>query len=211
MTPFLSESITLQTRAGEFTARHASVIDDNGRIVREGVLLASPKVADATQPVTVRVQSSCLFSESFWATDCDCALQLHRALEIIGEDGGYVLYFYEEGRGAGLLVKFQAIRLQQVMALGTRAAYEHLQRSPDDRSYDAAAAVLLEVLPPGRPIRLLTNNSMKVERLVAAGLNVTERVPHVVGAELPEIQKYLLDKRESLGHDISINEEKSED
>jgi GTP cyclohydrolase II len=199
---YFGEEIQLTTRAGEFSACHVVVQDEYGAPVREGVMLRAPVEVAATEVVHVRVQSSCLFSESFWATDCDCALQLQKALEIVAEKGGLVLYFYEEGRGAGLATKFQAIRLQQLHALSTKAAYECLNLSPDPRSYDAAAAALRAALEPGRAIRLLSNNTEKAERLREEGINIVERVRLVCGWNDPAIRQYLREKRAALLHDI---------
>jgi GTP cyclohydrolase II len=136
-------------------------------VIREGVALQKPS---DRSPTIVRVQSSCLFSESFWAADCDCALQLHAALTRISKDGGLLLYFYEEGRGAGLLAKFKAIELQQVQGFDTRRAYECLNMSVDGRSYEAAAATLVQLLKDS-PVCLLSNNPDKAEGLKRHGVN----------------------------------------
>src|SRR3989442_1446386 len=119
----IGPKIRLPTPHGEFDVLHVLVTGPGGTI-REGVALQ--KITDST-PVIVRIQSSCLFGESFWASDCDCALQLHAALGRISQSGGLLLYFYEEGRGAGLATKFKAIELQQVEGLDTRQAYECLE------------------------------------------------------------------------------------
>jgi len=201
MKALVSMPIRLQTHAGEFSAAHVVVQNSDGSPVREGVLLKSLVPVAETDTITVRVQSSCLFSESFWATDCDCSLQLQKALSVVASKGGVVLYFYEEGRGAGLATKFEAIRLQELHNLDTRKAYECLNLAPDARSYSAAAAVLKQVLQ-GRSVRLLSNNPDKAEGLRREGVKIVERVSLICGWDVPEIRRYLLDKRMSLGHDI---------
>lgn len=194
-------TIRLPTQYGEFDVVHVSVQDTGqprGEAVREGVVLKS--LVDAT-PHLVRVQSSCLFSESFWATDCDCALQLRAALDRVAREGGFVLYFYEEGRGAGLAAKFKAIELQQARSMDTRAAYECLKMSVDGRSYSAAAEVVKTLI--GRdPIRLLSNNPDKQEGLVRNGVNVVERLRLLCGVDNPAVRKYLQEKADILHHDI---------
>lgn len=202
MKAIIGQQIKLETRLGEFDASYVLVQHPNGTALREGVALRSPIVVPPSDPLVVRVQSSCLFSESFWATDCDCSLQLQSALQTISVCGGLVLYFYEEGRGAGLATKFEAIRLQQLHNLDTRRAYECLNLTPDARSYTAAACALKELLGPDRSIRLLSNNCDKENGLRAAGIAVVERMPLICGLELPEVRQYLKDKREALGHDI---------
>jgi GTP cyclohydrolase II len=198
----LSTPIHLSTKQGTFLASHIVVQDTHGSPVREGVVLRSPAPIIDSQPVIVRVQSSCLFSESFWATGCDCSLQLQKALSLIAVHGGLVLYFYEEGRGAGLATKFAAIHLQQLHALDTKQAYECLNLKPDDRSYSAAAAALKAVLGSSHSIQLLTNNRDKEEGLRREGINVATRLPLICGWESPEVRQYLLDKKTALGHDI---------
>src|ERR1700722_3660574 len=96
MNVHIGSKIELPTQHGNFDVVHIAV-QDSGGIIREGVALQK---ITAQRPLLVRVQSSCLFSETFWATDCDCALQLQSSLAMISQQGGLLLYFYEEGRGA---------------------------------------------------------------------------------------------------------------
>lgn len=196
-----SPEIRLPTQHGSFNVVHVTVqdaSDHSGTVIREGVVL---KNRVRTVPPIVRVQSSCLFSESFWATDCDCALQLQASLERVAAEGGFVLYFYEEGRGAGLETKFKAIELQQSRALDTRAAYECLKMSVDGRSYKVAAAVVKKLVG-NQPILLLSNNPAKQNGLVRNGVAVAERQHLVCGTTSAAIQRYLQEKANILGHDI---------
>lgn len=186
--------IELKTLHGDFEGRHVMVTDSSG-VVREGVVL---RKEGERSPMVVRVQSSCLFSESFWATDCDCARQIQGALGKIAKDGGILLYFYEEGRGAGLATKFKAIELQQSFGYDTRKAYECLQISPDKRTYEAAAATLKGIIGSS-PVTLLSNNLDKVENLVKHGINVAERESLICGAENPDVRRYLEENEKYLG------------
>ena len=54
-----------------------------------------------------------------------------------------------------------------------------------------------------KDIKLLTNNPQKVGVLVAAGINVVERLPIVVGLN-PENSHYLNVKAEKLGHKYTL-------
>jgi GTP cyclohydrolase II len=199
----LSDPIVLHTAFGDCRAVHVKVEDVSGEIVREGALVSSLEQPGGDRPVLLRLQSSCLFSETFCTTDCDCALQLREALQRVIARSGHLLYFYEEGRGAGLMKKFKAIRLMQHQHLDTNAAYRVLDIPPDLRSYDAAAAVLLKVVGTARPITLLTNNPSKTEGLRRHGLNVTAIEPLVCGTDDPKIRAYLDEKRRVLGHVIA--------
>lgn len=199
----IGPQIRLPTRHGDFDVVHV-IVQDNadgvGSAVREGVALRG---LVARSPLLVRVQSSCLFSESFWATDCDCALQLQASLERVAAEGGLVLYFYEEGRGAGLSAKFKAIELQQVYAYDTRAAYECLKMKIDGRSYEAAAAVLRKLLD-GQDVCLLSNNRDKERDLAAHGVRIVARERLVCGADKPAVRRYLSEKRSLFDHDIPV-------
>lgn len=164
---------------------------------RHGVVVTG--VDGVSDEPLVRIQSSCLFSESLGAIDCDCASQLETARRNVIEQRGILLYLFEEGRGAGLNVKMQAIMLQQELGIGTGAAYDRLGLRRDVRSYDFAAQVL-ERFTEGRPIRLLTNNPSRLEGLVETGANVLKSVPLVI--RRPETVGYLADKATSLGHEV---------
>jgi GTP cyclohydrolase II len=193
----IGEQIEIKTLNGEFEGRHVMVSSD-GHVIREGVVLQK---ANDRLPILVRVQSSCLFSESFWATDCDCARQIQGALGRISKDGGMLLYFYEEGRGAGLATKFKAIELQQSFGYDTRKAYECLRISPDNRTYEAAAAALLHLVGK-KPVVILSNNRKKSDSLKEFGVNVVDRERLICGAENPDVRRYLDEKRRILGHDL---------
>ncbi len=197
MNVIFGPEILLLTKYGRFDITHIEVSSQHG-LIKEGVLLK--RDLSDKENILVRVQSSCLFSESFWTTNCDCSLQLQTAMQMIAENGGYVLYFYEEGRGAGLKAKFKAIELQQIHDFNTQQAYECLNINVDQRNYEAAAAVLKEVVFD-KPIILLTNNPGKVEGLERHGIKIKNREP-LIRADTPEIKKYLEEKRDSLGHII---------
>jgi GTP cyclohydrolase II len=191
MRPSLSfgESILLSTRFGEFWLRSASMGS------KSGIVLVPNRDSDEFY---VRVQSSCLFSESFASIDCDCARQLSRATEIIGARGGCVVYTFEEGRGAGLETKIRAIGLQQRRGVDTVTAFKELGMPADLRDYQFAALAIQQVAA-GRPVVLLTNNPTKVRELSARGVVISHREPLIV-ADTPVTRRYLDEKSKVLGH-----------
>lgn len=198
----LTDPIELNTEFGFCKIRHVTVEDESGESLREGVFMESPVPVSSDVPLLLRIQSSCLFSETFRAVDCDCARQLHESMRRVLSRGGAVLYFYEEGRGAGLMKKFKAIRLQQFQKLDTKSAFRNLNIAPDMRSYEAAAAVLKEAVGNGRSIRLLTNNPDREKGLRQQGVNVVEIEGIVCGLDDARIAEYLDEKRRVLGHSI---------
>ena len=149
------------------------------------------------RPPLVRLHSECLTGDVFGSLKCDCGPQLREALRLIGAAGGGVLlYLRQEGRGIGLANKLRAYALQD-RGLDTVEANQRLGFADDERDYDHAAA-MLRALGIDK-VRLLTNNSAKVEGLAAAGIEVVERVAHHMPAN-PHNADYLAVKRAKSGH-----------
>ena len=153
--------------------------------------------AFAGKPPLVRLHSECLTGDVFGSLKCDCGPQLREALRIIGEaGGGILLYLRQEGRGIGLANKLRAYALQD-RGLDTVEANRRLGFADDERDYTHAAAMLRALGVD--EVRLLTNNPAKVTGLEAAGIKVTERVPHHMPVN-PHNADYLTTKRKKSGH-----------
>src|SRR5687767_12623423 len=61
----------------------------------------------------VRIHSICTFSEVFDSDSCECAAQLHMALDrMVSEGHGLIFYLRMEGRGIGLAAKTCATVLE---------------------------------------------------------------------------------------------------
>lgn len=195
----VSEAIELPTRLGRFNVRHIALFD-GPTMLKEGVAITSAMPFSA--PTLVRVQSSCLFSESFWSTDCDCAKQLHESLKRISTRGGLLVYVYEEGRGAGLLRKIEAIRLQQIEGMNLTEAYECLNMRPDLRSYDLSSGAIIKLLGEDRPVTLLTNSSDKRDKIRENGVNIVGTEQIRIDPDNDAMKKYYEQKRRLFGHDL---------
>ena len=147
----------------------------------------------------VRVHSECLTGEAFGSLKCECGPQLDAALDRINRDGGIVVYMRgHEGRGIGLINKLRAYSLQE-RGFDTVDANLALGLPADARDYAAAAGILADL--GVERVRLLTNNTDKVNQLVALGLDVVEQVPLLVGVG-PNNHQYLETKRDRMGHII---------
>ncbi|GAA1470085.1 GTP cyclohydrolase II [Microbacterium thalassium] len=150
-------------------------------------------------PPLVRVHSECLTGEAFGSLKCECGSQLNAALDAIERDGGIVVYMRgHEGRGIGLINKLRAYSLQE-RGLDTVDANLALGLPADARDYAAAAGILADLGVDA--VRLLTNNTDKVDQLRELGLDIVEQVPLLVGVG-PNNHQYLATKRDRMGHVI---------
>ena len=157
---------------------------------------------DPDKPVLVRVHSECLTGDIFGSLRCDCGDQLHKALQMIAEEGcGVLLYVRQEGRGIGLVNKLKAYNLQDE-GLDTVEANEHLGFEPDMRNYGIGAQALVDL--GIRKIRLMTNNPKKMVGLQGYGLEIVEQVS--IEVESNEYNRgYLECKKLKMGHLLNLD------
>lgn len=155
------------------------------------------------EPVLVRVHSSCVTGDIFGSCRCDCGPQLHRAMELIEQEGrGVIVYMQQEGRGIGLLNKLKAYKLQEQGA-DTVEANLMLGFNMDSRDYGVGAQILHDL--GVRKMRLLTNNPKKRTGLVGYGLEIVENVPLEIVAN-EHNRGYLLTKKKKMGHHLGLED-----
>jgi 3,4-dihydroxy 2-butanone 4-phosphate synthase / GTP cyclohydrolase II len=154
------------------------------------------------EPVLVRVHSSCVTGDIFGSCRCDCGSQLHHAMEMVDRAGkGVVLYMKQEGRGIGLLNKLRAYKLQEE-GWDTVEANQKLGFDMDERDYGIGAQILRDL--GITKIKLMTNNPKKRVGLMGYGLEIVDNVEIEITPN-PHNEKYLLTKRDKLGHTILRN------
>ncbi|WP_433825982.1 GTP cyclohydrolase II [Actinoplanes sp. CA-015351] len=154
----------------------------------------------ADEAPLVRPHSECLTGDVFGSERCDCGPQLREAVERIAEQGGFLLYLRQEGRGIGLYAKLDAYALQDT-GLDTYQANLALGHAEDERDYTPAAQMLTTL--GAEKIRLLSNNPDKAAQLGGLGIEVTRRIPtgvHLTGANA----RYLTAKRDHTAHTLDL-------
>jgi 3,4-dihydroxy 2-butanone 4-phosphate synthase/GTP cyclohydrolase II len=154
---------------------------------------------EKSEPILVRVHSSCVTGDIFGSCRCDCGGQLHKAMEMVEKEGkGVILYMFQEGRGIGLLNKLKAYKLQE-MGRDTVEANLELGFAMDERDYGVGAQILRDL--GVQKIRLISNNPKKRAGLLGYGLEIVESLAIEVESN-PHNEKYLKTKRDKMGHTI---------
>lgn len=152
------------------------------------------------EPVLVRVHSSCMTGDIFGSCRCDCGPQLHAAMDLVSKEGkGVIVYMNQEGRGIGLLNKLKAYKLQE-MGRDTVEANIELGFGSDERDYGVGAQILRDL--DITKIKLITNNPKKRAGLIGYGLEIVDSVSIEIPSN-PYNEKYLLTKRDKMGHNLS--------
>jgi 3,4-dihydroxy 2-butanone 4-phosphate synthase / GTP cyclohydrolase II len=206
----LEAEAALSTMFGHFTMRGYSRGDE------ESVVLVKGTVSNK-ENVLMRIQSSCLFGESFHATGCDCAWQVTTSLRQISQQNcGIFIYLFQEGRGIGIFEKIRAYRVEQDFKIDTVEAFKRLGLEKSDmRTYDLAAEIIKK--ENIKSARLLTNNISKVNTLIERGIPVTREpleieeadfkklTAHMDESDIRQLISYLKVKRDQLGHKMVMD------
>jgi 3,4-dihydroxy 2-butanone 4-phosphate synthase/GTP cyclohydrolase II len=151
------------------------------------------------EPILVRVHSSCITGDIFGSCRCDCGAQLHKAMQMVENEGkGVILYMNQEGRGIGLLNKLKAYKLQE-QGKDTVEANIELGFKMDERDYGIGAQILRDLNVS--KIRLISNNPKKRVGLMGYGLEIVENIRIEIEPN-PHNEAYLKTKRDKMGHEI---------
>ncbi len=180
----------LATKFAEFNIR---VYEDN--LGKETFVLWTENL-DLTKPILVRVHSECITGDMLGSLHCDCGKQLTKSLQLIGEEGGVLIYLRQEGRGIGLFEKIKTYQLQS-KGYDTFEANVLLGHHPDGRSYTMVKTILEDLRVSS--IRLLTNNPSKVSEIAKLGINIVERIP-IIAKSNKHNKRYLETKKKKFHH-----------
>lgn len=188
------ESVQLPTAYGDFRMIAFQQISTG----QEHVALIKGEWGE-DEPLLVRVHSSCMTGDIFGSMRCECGEQLHKALQLIEEEGkGVLVYLNQEGRGIGLMAKAAAYKLQEE-GLDTVDANLHLGYLADERDYGVGAQILRSL--GVSKMRLMSNNPTKRIGLEAYGLEVVENVPLEIEPNAYN-HFYMETKKKRMGHQL---------
>lgn len=167
---------------------------DGSAIEHLAIVIGRPEKTDAP---LVRIHSECFTGDLLGSMRCDCGEQLRGAIRRMAQDGaGILLYLAQEGRGIGLVNKLRAYGLQD-RGLDTVDANRALGWGADERNF-LIGATMLRIMGINR-VRLLTNNPDKLDAMVACGIEVTGREPHLFAPNGVN-DEYLATKATRFGH-----------
>ena len=190
MTAKIYAESKLPTEHGDFRLRCY-----RDRLGNESLAILSAYI-DVSQPVNLRIHSSCMTSEILGSLRCDCRQQLDLAMEYIAVHSGLIIYLVQEGRGIGLGDKVRAYALQDY-GYDTVEANEVIGLPVDQRNYTPAKDILRDLNIS--EVNLLTNNPDKVAFLKSVDVKVQKRIDVSVTPG-SENRKYLETKRLKCGH-----------
>lgn len=156
---------------------------------------------DESEPILVRVHSSCMTGDIFGSCRCDCGPQLQKAMEMIEKEGkGAIIYMNQEGRGIGLTNKLRAYKLQEE-GYDTLEANVKLGFKADERDYGIGAQIIRHV--GVTKMKLMSNNPQKRTGLIGYGLEIVENVPLEIESNKHN-ELYLKTKRDKMGHSLKL-------
>ena len=187
----------IPTKEGDFSLVYYSNNQDN----KEHVALVTGPL-EGKKNVLVRIHSECFTGDVFGSRRCDCGNQLRQAMEKISEEGsGVVIYLRQEGRGIGLKDKLRAYNLQDE-GYDTVDANIELGHQADERDYKIACLMLEDL--GIQSVKLLTNNTSKINALEKFGIDVSKREPIETIPNQDNIG-YLSTKSKRMGHMLDLN------
>ncbi|HEY4489952.1 MAG TPA: hypothetical protein VJC12_01700 [Candidatus Paceibacterota bacterium] len=166
----ITATTIIQTEFGQFKINYHKISG------KDFVSLSLGNV-EAGNPV-VRIHSTCLFGEAFHSTQCNCALQLTKAMKAIADNkGGVIVYSHcDEGRGVGLENKIKTMEIKRIEGISTSQALKKIglvESDPNDYRFEVE---VLGDLYISKTIVSFSNNSNKKKALESAGYVITGRL-----------------------------------
>ncbi len=187
----------IPTPVGEFNL----YLYTNNRDEKEHLALVMGQVTGQHE-IKVRIHSECYTGDVLGSLRCDCGEQLRDAMQTIALAGeGVIIYLRQEGRGIGLLDKLRAYNLQD-QGLDTVDANLALGHEADERDYTIAACILNDL--GIKSVQLMTNNPLKIEKLLKEGIPISQRVP-IEATITSDNADYLFTKAHRMHHMLNLD------
>lgn len=196
--------VPLTTGIGQEFFMGAYKTSHNGNCA-EHSLIYKGKIVDPKKPILLRINSACYTSDIFDCQRCDCNWQLKKAMEMVNQHGGLIIYhFHHEGRAFGFTNKLKTIKdlekQGKLLCKSTLESHEEI----DNRKYLSAIKILKDLKIS--KVKLITNNLLKEQMLECEDIDVIERIPIVSGEE--HLKEFLLAKRDIFGNIIDFDDDK---
>jgi GTP cyclohydrolase II len=165
-------------------------------------------LADPSVPLTARVHDECNGSDVFGSDICTCRPYLAHAIEesVRGAQAGgvgLIVYFRKEGRGLGEVTKFLVYNARKRQPGGDRAeqyfARTECVAGVHDMRFQELMPDVLHWLGVRTIHRLVSMSNMKYDAIVAAGIDVRERVP-IPDALVPPDARVEMDAKVAAGY-----------
>lgn len=136
---------------------------------KEAIALFMGEMKDGEE-VLCRVHSSCIFGHYFNSIECDCQEQMDISQQLIQQAGkGIIILLDQEGKGNGHFALLNSVKYKR-QGIAQAEAYEAAGFSRDARDFRSAAKILKTL--GVQSIRMLTNNTKKIETLQQHGIEV---------------------------------------
>jgi GTP cyclohydrolase II len=171
------------------------------------------QLADPSIPLTARVHDECNGSDVFGSDICTCRPYLAHAIEecIRGAQAGgvgLIVYFRKEGRGLGEVTKFLVYNARK-RQVGGDSAEHYFARTEcvagvQDMRFQELMPDVLHWLGVRTIHRLVSMSHMKYEAIVAAGIEVRERVP-IPDSLVPRDARVEMDAKMAAGYFTNID------
>ncbi|MCL1935461.1 MAG: hypothetical protein FWF57_03675 [Defluviitaleaceae bacterium] len=185
-------NVNLKNNIGTFKMGAYKIIDNKGT-EQEIILIYKGEISDIEN---VRINSACFSSDLFGDTRCDCNEQLQKSINYINSiENGMVIYLLnQDGRGQGTVNKLKSYYCMDKYNLTSAKSFQMLYLETDIRNFELAATILHDNKITS--INMITNNPEKIKQIEKYGIKIKNRISII--SERPELQKYLISKKEEL-------------
>ena len=167
----------LKTKFGSFR----EILYYNGQI--ESIAIVMGNVENKVD-VLCRVHSHCIGAHIFNSIECECREEMEQSQFLIEQAGqGIIIWLNQEGKGNGHLALIVSTKYKK-QGFPQAEAYKMAGFQSDDRSYRAAAEILVDLQI--KSIVLLANKPDKADDLGKESIIVSDTKPIVISEELLE-------------------------